>query len=317
MTRRLHVVAYHYVRDLPNTPFPRIKGMLTHDFKAQVLALQGRYEMATLETALAFLHGTHEPSRDLCLLTFDDGLKEHGEEVTPFLAEQGIQGLFFVITGCLDEGRVAPVHMSHFLMASLGFARYRTLFMERLDQLRPEAGFHDTVDPVLATATYRWDPHEVAVFKYLVNFRLDWQTRDSIVQSLFTEHVSPEQPFAESLYVGWQEAREMQRLGMIVGGHSHRHKPLGLLPQDVLDEDLGACRDLLASRLGSTDGVPFCYPYGNADAFNDGVIATLQRLGFVCAFTTSAGANERGARPFALRRVDCNDVDTADGTMRQ
>lgn len=311
MTRRLHVVAYHYVRDLPNTPFPRINGMLTSDFRAQVLALQRRYEMATLETTMAFLQGTYEPPRDLCLLTFDDGLKEHGTDVAPFLAENGIQGLFFVITGCLEERRVASVHMSHFLMASLGFARYRTLFMERLNEVQEGSPFDDAVAP--PAGTYPWDSPEVAAFKYLVNFRLDWKTRDLVVKALFVEHVSQEAPFAESLYVSWDEAMEMQAIGMIIGGHSHRHKPLGLLHKGDLEEDLGACRDLLATRLGKQRGWPFCYPYGNAEAFNDDVIATLERLGFVCAFTTEAGTNGPGANPFALRRVDCNDVDSGDG----
>ena len=66
---------YHYVRDLPKTSFPRIKGMLTSDFQRQLQALQSRYEMATLEIALDFLKGAYSPTRDLCLLTFDDGLK--------------------------------------------------------------------------------------------------------------------------------------------------------------------------------------------------------------------------------------------------
>ena len=43
---------YHYVRDLPRTPFPRIKGMLTEDFRRQVEELPRRYEMATVESAL-------------------------------------------------------------------------------------------------------------------------------------------------------------------------------------------------------------------------------------------------------------------------
>ena len=312
MTRRLHVVAYHYVRDLPNTAFPKINGMHTRDFRAQVLALQSRYEMATLETTLAFLSGTYEPDRDLCLLTFDDGLKEHVTDVAPFLADQGIQGLFFVITSCLEERRVAPVHMSHFLMASLGFGRYRALFMDALGRLGPGFRPDAPVDPVLATATYRWDSPDVASFKYLVNFCLDWQTRDAILQALFVEHVSVEAAFAESLYVSWFEAKRMQSLGMIVGGHSHRHKPLGLLCRDELEDDLTACRDLLAARLGGAGGWSFCYPYGNAQASNDGVVTTLKGLGFVCSFTTEAGTNSPGANPFALRRIDCNDVDMRD-----
>src|SRR5918911_2667335 len=131
MDARLNVVMYHYVRDLPRTRFPRIKGLLTDDFRLQVAWLSERHEMATLESALAFLTGEFRPARDLCLLTFDDGLKDHYTDVLPFLSERRIQGLFFVITSCL-EGRVASVHKNHFLMAALEFDQYREAFLQCL-----------------------------------------------------------------------------------------------------------------------------------------------------------------------------------------
>ena len=57
----LQVVMYHYVRDLPRTPFPRIKGMLTADFRSQVAALCECYEMATLESALNYTYPISRP----------------------------------------------------------------------------------------------------------------------------------------------------------------------------------------------------------------------------------------------------------------
>ena len=81
----LHIVMYHYVRDLARTPYPRIKGMLLDDFERQVRALASEFEMATLESALDYVGGRYRPRRELCLLTFDDGLKEHYREVTPIL----------------------------------------------------------------------------------------------------------------------------------------------------------------------------------------------------------------------------------------
>src|SRR5208282_3352652 len=127
---QLHVSTYHYVRDLPRTRFPQIKGMLLDDFRQQVRSLPDFFEMATVNSALEFLNGTYHPRRDLCLMTFDNGLKEHYADVTPILEENGIEGVFFLITSCLEEHRVAPVHMNHFLTAGLGFERYRAMFME-------------------------------------------------------------------------------------------------------------------------------------------------------------------------------------------
>ena len=200
----LRAVMYHYVRDLPRTRFSRIKGMLTADFARQVARLAEQFEMASLAAALAYLNGEYQPRRDLCLLTFDDGLKEHFTDVTPILAERRIQGLFFLITSCVDEHRVAHVHKNHFLMAWLDFGAYRDGFLEHLRRADP--GFDTTVDPALAAKTYRWDEPDVAAFKYLLNFRLPEPLKAKILDAVFAAHLGDEAEFSRKLYVGWEEA---------------------------------------------------------------------------------------------------------------
>jgi peptidoglycan/xylan/chitin deacetylase (PgdA/CDA1 family) len=124
--------------------------------------------MATLESALAFIGGQYTPRRDLCLLTFDDGLREHAEFVFPMLAEHGIEGQFYVMTSVF-EGVVAAPHKNHFLMAYLGADEYSRRAEARLADLAPT---RLVVDTARAVSTYRWDKPEVARFKYLVNFEL-------------------------------------------------------------------------------------------------------------------------------------------------
>lgn len=310
MNPALHVVMYHYVRDLPNTRFPRIKGMLLSDFRTQVRALHARYEMATLETALAFLQGSYVPRRDLCLLTFDDGLREHYADITPFLAELGVQGLFFPITECLENETVASVHMNHFLMASLDFATYREAFVERLRAIGVDDGQSGTIDPGAAQRTYRWDTPEVASFKYLFNFVLKSEVRDRVVKTLFEDYLAEEHAFSRELYLSWEEAKAMQKAGMILGGHSHHHRPLSGLDQEELARDLTACRTLLSARLHPQAQWPFCYPYGKRDSFNEAAVRHLERMEFACSFSTESGSNHPGADRFAIRRLDCKDAPT-------
>ena len=318
----LHVVMYHYVRDLPRTRFPRIKGMLTDDFRDQVASLSERYEMATLESALAFLRGEHVPQRDLCLLTFDDGLKDHYTDVLPILIEQRIQGLFFVITACLEERRVVPVHKNHFLMAALEFDEYRRAFLARLADQSPSTGLRTSpetrtdVDKAQARRTYRWDTPEVASFKYLLNFQLPVDLRDQVLHALFVTYLGDEASFAGELYLSWDEAREMQSAGMLLGGHSHSHVPLATLSDERQQLDLKTCADLLRDRLngqalrqGSGQAWwPFSYPYGKADSFNEATVEVLRKLDFICAFATEVGPNGAGQDVFRIRRIDPKDV---------
>ncbi len=298
----LHTVMYHYVRDLPRTPYPKLKAMLEDDFRAQVADLRRHFEMATLETALAYLGGSYAPSRELCLLTFDDGVAEHYRTVTPILAEAGVEGQFFLISSCVEEHKVAPVHMNHFLMAGLDFGEYRREMLERL------GCSDDGVDEAMARHTYKWDTIEVARFKYLFNFVVPAAVRDSAVAGLFEARIGKEADFARELYVSWEQARAMQSAGMRMGGHTHWHRPLSTLEDGELRFDLGSCRRLLDANLGPQSLWPFSYPYGKRSSYSDAAVEMLSELGFACSFTTENGPSGPGTGRFHIRRVDCKAV---------
>ena len=298
----LSVVVYHYVRDLPRTPFPRIKGLQVDDFRRQVDTLRRRFEMATLDSALDFLGGRYQPSRDLCLLTFDDGLMDHYTEVLPILRDYGVHGVFFVSTSCLER-RVAAVHKNHFLMAKLGFTAHRDAFIERLKVESPQTSTE--IQPHVAQAIYRMDEPETASFKYLINMRLDHSIRDRVLDALFAEHIGAEAPFADQLYMGWEELRSMQAAGMVIGGHSHAHPALSRMIDQRQRDDLTTCADILRSGLAPQAVWPFSYPYGE---FNASTIAIVEEVGFDCGFTLELGANSPSQDLFRIKRIDTNDV---------
>lgn len=301
----LRVVMYHYVRDVAGTPFPNLKGMLPDDFRHQVTELAAQFEMASIESAMDFLTGEYRPRRDLCLLTFDDGLKEHFRDVTPILAEKRIRGVFFLITSCVEERKLAAVHMNHFLMAKMDFEDYADAFFKTAVALSPDAFTPLNVDPNRAATTYPWDTPEVARFKYLFNFGMDPELRDRAVRELFTAYVGNETEFADSLYVTWEEARRMQKAGMTIGGHTHLHKPLANLTPRDLNYDLETCSRLLHQNLNPQSVWAFSYPYGKKDSFHIRAMRKLQQLGFRCAFSTEVSDNRRGSDRFTIGRTDC------------
>jgi peptidoglycan/xylan/chitin deacetylase (PgdA/CDA1 family) len=299
----LHTIMYHYVRDLPRTRYPRIKGMLLDDFRQQVRELRDNFEMATLESCLDYLRGRYQPKRDLCLLTFDDGLKEHAREVTEILAGHGIQGVFHVITACSSQQVVVPVHMNHFLMAELDFAEYQQNLLARFGVTIEQAAAR--VDVAQAQKTYTWDTAEVAAFKYFFNFVIDPKIRDLAVKDLFERVIGPAPGFASELYLNWNEAREMQAAGMSVGGHTHMHRPLSSLTAAELEDDLKTCTRILRRELKPQAISPFCYPYGKSDSYTPETIAWMKLLGYHCGFTTQSGPSEVGQDLYTIPRVDC------------
>jgi len=303
--RILRVVTFDYVRDLPRTPFPRLQGMLLDDFRHQVTALGSQFEMASIESAMDFLSGEYRPRRDLCLLTFDDGLKEHYRDVAPYLAEKRIRGAFFLITSPVDERKVASVHMNHFLMATLDFEEYADAFFKKVLTLAPDYTVPLKVDLTAVAQTYPWDSPEVARFKYVFNFGMDPDLRDRAVRELFTTHIGDETAFADSLYVSWEEARRMQKMGMSIGGHTHQHKPLANLSPRELNWDLETCRRLLHQNLAPQAVWGFSYPYGRKDSFHIRAVRKLQQLSFRCAFSSEPTDNRRGGDAYTIGRTDC------------
>jgi peptidoglycan/xylan/chitin deacetylase (PgdA/CDA1 family) len=298
----LLVVMYHYVRGAGRNPFPALKSLEADLFRRQVDALRSRYEMATLESALALLRGEYRGRRPLCLLTFDDGVKDHYREVTPVLVDRGIQGLFFLVTGCMEEQVVATVHKNHFLTAQLGLAEWQRRFVERAGRMGVAL---PAVDGEAAARTYPWDTPEAAAFKYRFNFRLPAAAREPVVAELFAEEFGAEAAFARELYVSWEEARRMQMGGMVLGGHTHRHEALAAMPAAEMERDLAECRRILDLRMLPQPQTPFSYPYGKRDSFTGAAVERLRQLDFCCAFSTEAGRKGVGADCYALQRVDC------------
>jgi peptidoglycan/xylan/chitin deacetylase (PgdA/CDA1 family) len=279
--------------------------MLLDDFRAQIAGLATHFEMASLESAVDFMSGEYRPRRDLCLLTFDDGLKEHYTEVTPILHDKRIRAVFFPITGCLEDRNVAAVHMNDFLLASMDFEEYSKAFFSRVAAMSPDGLPPQNVDVARTAGDYPWDTPEVARFKHIFHFCIDPEIRDRAVREIFAEHIGDETTFAESLYLSWDDVRKMQKAGMAIGGHSHRHNPLANLTPAELASDLETCHHLLHQKLLPQPVWSFSYPYGRKESFHLRAVRTLQELNFRCAFSTEASDNRRGADKYMVGRTDC------------
>jgi len=301
----LWVVTYHYVRDLRATRYPKIKGLDTKAFRTQIAYLRERCEIASLESALAFLAGRYAPPKDLCLLTFDDGLKEHYEVVAPLLQGCGAQGVFALITRCAEGTWVAPAHKNHFLMATSSLQAYRASYeaclRDRIGQLP------DAVPRATLEASYRWDDLETSKLKYMINFQTPAHLRDDILSQLFAETIGNEEEFARELYLSFDEARDMQANGMVMAGHSHTHPPLSSLG-DAQGEEVGNCARRLFAECREQATWPFVYPFGKSDSFDEQSIEALRAHGFHCAFSTESGPSSPEDDLFRLRRIDTNEV---------
>ena len=91
----LTVVMYHYVREIKESLYPGIKGLEFEKFKTQLDHLQSKYQIIQAEDVISScLNGSPIPENS-CLLTFDDGYKDHIKFVLPELSQEKFKALFF------------------------------------------------------------------------------------------------------------------------------------------------------------------------------------------------------------------------------
>jgi peptidoglycan/xylan/chitin deacetylase (PgdA/CDA1 family) len=297
---------YHYVRDVERTEFPGLNAISVEAFRDQVGQLKERYEMVGLERALDFLAGEYVPEGDICLLTFDDGLVDHYQTVSPILEEAGVQGVFHLPTACIEEGAVLAVHKNHFLMAHLGFEAYRERFLAEMRARGAKTSPKE--DRGRVREVYRWDAPEVAAFKYLINYELRPEVRDRLLLAVFTEVLGDESAFARRIYVSWEQAREMQAAGMSMGGHTHTHRVLSSLSASEQGLEIERCRKLTQARLSNQESWPFAYPFGKRTTYDESTISILSDVGFSCAFSTEVDSAQVGRDRWQIPRIDPRDA---------
>jgi peptidoglycan/xylan/chitin deacetylase (PgdA/CDA1 family) len=301
----LIAVNFHYVRPLFDSPYPGIHGITPERLRSQ-LDLFGRAGtfVGPEQVREAVRGGAPLPERAI-LVTFDDGLREQGENAVPVLEAMGIPALFLVNTAPVAEGRVSVVHQIHLLRSSLPPRE----FSERLDRHARaqdvELDLAERGDEALHQ--YRYDPPEVARLKYVLNFLLPAGCRDRLVQACFDE-VFPgqEAEISRRLYMGLDQLRMLGSQG-VLGTHAHEHLPLGQLPPAEAEAQVRISVEHLEAWTGRP---PFAlsYPYGGPAACPAELTAVAAKLGIDFALTMERAGNSSLTRPYHLGRFDCNDL---------
>lgn len=302
------IVMYHYVRDLPRTTYPRIKGLLTSRFEGQLDYLARHYTIVSLSDLLAASRGQSSLPANACVLTFDDGFIDHYQTVFPALQRRGFSGAFFPPAKPLQEHRVLDVHKIQFLLAAS--RDHRALERELLEMVEERRGDFSILPAEELRAKFavgtRFDPPEVIFVKRLLQWALPSALRASIASQLFRKYISADEvSFARELYVSMDQLREMAAAGMEIGGHGYAHEWLGNLDFESQREEITRTVAFLKCTFGRElhDWV-MCYPYGN---YNDHTIALLAERGCAMGLTTKVGKADL-SHLLELQRLDTNDL---------
>lgn len=298
----LLAVNHHYVSAEPRRGraiFPTsVQGL-----RDQVQELARSFEFVSRDDVLAAVEGRRTLPERACLITFDDGLRSQVELGLGVLEELGVPAVFFICGRPLRERRALSVHKIHATREAVSEREFLALVAAevpehaaRLDELADQAAI-----------VYRYDTPDAACVKYLLNFALEWDTREVVADRIFASVLGDEAAFCEQLYMTAEQVTALERDHRAVGAHSYAHAPLGLLDEAALRTDLAASIAVLRELTGSVPRM-VSYPYGSPTAATVGVARTSADVGFVAGFTMERALNDDLTEPLLLARVDTNDA---------
>ncbi len=114
---------------------------------------------------------------------------------------------------------------------------------------------------------------------------------------------------ARSLFMNWDDARNLVSSGMSIGSHSQTHRALARLSEDEQRFEMTASQARIAAEI-QRDVFAFAYPYGWPGAIDATTPRLARESGYRAAFTATEGVNAPGCiDQFALRRVNVGIAD--------
>lgn len=276
----LIILLYHRVLAEPDAMLP-----LDFDaalFDGQMASLANVFNVLPLEEALARLSAGTLPSRAVCI-TFDDGYRDNIEVACPILQHHGLPATFFVASGFLGGGRM----------------------------------FHDTV----IEAVRRFPSSNVD----LTPLGLGWrnisgnESRTTVVDELvkaikylpfedrieFTDRLASmaDAPLPTDLMMTPEQVRQLHKLGMSIGGHTHDHPILAKVSTEIAWSQIQKNRELLTSLLGQAP-VLFAYPNGKPmKDYNEEHVRLVKQAGYAGAVSVAFGAATQKSDPFEVPRI--------------
>ena len=293
----LLAVNHHYFRATstgqgiyPTTPDALIAG---------VNQLRSRWRIGDEDDILRHCDGGN-PTEAVCILTFDDGLKEQMHTLA-VLEQLGVTAMYFVPTSPLVHHQVLDVHKLHMIRSNLSDAELATDLQKRFNF----QGY--AFDDQLLAVQYRYDAPISRKVKYFLNFVLDPAARIEWTRQRFTDMFGSEQAASEALYMNAEDLRVLADRHLL-GTHAHTHVPLATLPATLVQQEIEQSLEVLENLSGRRP-TGISYPFGGQSAVSESVFATAQASGLQYGFTMERGINAGSDKSsMALKRIDVNDI---------
>ena len=300
-------VNYHYVRPIKNSKFPNLKGLEVKEFINQIDYLKSKYNIISATNIINTIINKDKLPKNACLLSFDDGYKDHYKYVMPELLKKKVSGCFFPSAENILNSTVTETNKIHFILntqKNSEIIKDINYFLKKKNcNLPKREKIYENFEKKFKK---RWDNKEVKYIKYLLQTWIPSNLRKKCCTFLFKKYLEiDESQLSKDLYMSAKEISEMIKNGMTIGGHGYRHIRLGELSFSEQKIELNKMINFL-KRYNIKKNWIMCYPYGS---FNKDTVSILLKKDCLLGFSTSSGRSSLIKKDlFNISRFDTNDI---------
>jgi peptidoglycan/xylan/chitin deacetylase (PgdA/CDA1 family) len=289
--RRVLILSYHRV--VGNIEQEDRRGLPTlnisqETFRKHLETVQETHEIVRLDDALEILDGSRRASRDVAVITFDDGYRDVYTWAYPLMKQMHVPAVVYVPSSFIGT---SDMRLGHDRL-------WNALVRMRERKIGPVA------------VGVEGDEEQ-----WLIDAFEGAQTPNKVLERLIAKHstqglyrlaaaleerlgLKGEKVPEGQTAMSWEMLREMDAHGVETGGHTAEHT---VLTNSVLSDarrEIAECKRMIEKNLGKPiRHFAYCNGYYSA-----GVAQALRAEGFASGVTTEDTSNLPGTDPFALKR---------------
>ena len=300
-------INYHYVRPIKNSSYQTIKGLELKKFIDQLDYLKKNYNIISAKEITNYMiHKTKLPKKS-CLLTFDDGYKDHHKYVMPELMKKKISGCFFPSAENIINNNVTETNKIHFILdqqknSDLIIKDLNNFLISKNFKIPNKKKIYENFEKKFIK---RYDNKKIKYIKFLLQSWIPDPLKGDCCTFLFNKYLKVnEKEFSKELYLSPKEIQEMINNGMTIGGHGYKHLRLGELSYKNQLTEINLMLHFL-KKFNIKKKWIMCYPYGS---FNNDTKKILNKKDCLFAFSATPGRSLLNKKnTLSIKRYDTNE----------
>ena len=301
-------INYHYVRPIRNSSYQTIKGLELKKFIDQLDYLKKNYNIISIEEITNSMMRKTKLQKRSCLLTFDDGYKDHHKYVMPELMKRNISGCFFPSAENIINNNVTETNTIHFILdqqknSDLIIKDINNFLISKNFKIPNKKKIYENFEKKFIK---RYDSKKIKYIKFLLQSWIPDPLKGDCCTFLFDKYLKVnEKEFSKKLYLSPKEIQEMINNGMTFGGHGYRHLRLGDLSYKNQLKEINLMLNFL-KKFNIKKKWIMCYPYGS---FNNNTKKILNKKDCLFAFSATPGRSLLNKKNIlSIKRYDTNEL---------